>query len=248
MQSPPPIRVAGVAPATTTVAVSASASARDTATALEALLEIKNSPPSAFGTPTLQVPIPATAAASATSRVANLQIPTTIHVPTAGAVTGTSRPTPMHLNAASAMLPSHLLLAPRRHRQTEISAPTSAVMICNHPTSTTGSNASGRLVPPGAKALHSTINSPSHLPIAGTAAVVSPPTSTSPAKSPTSPTSVREEEIKAALTSKPQRGKKRDNLTAEERKELTKTRNREHARTTRCAQSYSFDLIDICMG
>ena len=147
----------------------------------------------------------------------------------------------MHLNAASVILPSHLLLAPRRHRQTEISAPTSAVMICNHPESTTGSNASGVLVPPGSKALHSTINSPSHLPIAGTAAVVSPPTSsTSPAKSPTPATSVREEEIKAALTSKPQRGKKRDNLTAEERKELTKTRNREHARTTRCV-CFSFD-------
>mmetsp|Transcript_7893 Transcript_7893/g.15994 ORF Transcript_7893/g.15994 Transcript_7893/m.15994 type:complete len:301 (+) Transcript_7893:63-965(+) len=50
-------------------------------------------------------------------------------------------------------------------------------------------------------------------------------------------TTVREDEIKAALESRPQRGKKRDNLTALERKELTKTRNREHARSTRYVPS-----------
>ena len=47
------------------------------------------------------------------------------------------------------------------------------------------------------------------------------------------PTTIRTEEIEAALASKPQRGKKRENLTTGERKELTKTRNREHARITR---------------
>jgi hypothetical protein len=35
------------------------------------------------------------------------------------------------------------------------------------------------------------------------------------------------------LRSKPQRGKKRDNLSALERLELTRTRNREHAKSTR---------------
>ena len=239
MQSPQP-RVAPAAPAPATVAF-ASVSAQDTASALEALLEIKNSPPSAFGTPVLQVPTPTTAqqlgTASTTSSMANLQIPTTIPV------TGTditSRPTPMLQTATSAMLPSHLL-APRHYRHREISVPTSAVTIYNHPTRATHTNISGVLVSPGAKALHSTVNSPvpsSHLPNAGMAAV-SPPT----AKSPTSTSSVREEEIKAALTSKPQRGKKRDNLTAEERKELTKTRNREHARTTRCVSSYLIFIL-----
>lgn len=240
MQSPPPIRVAAAAPALVSVAgAGASASAQDTASALEALLEIKNSPPSAFGTPLLQVPTPTTAqqlgaASTTTSSVANLQIPTTI--PIAGALIP-ARPTstPMHQNAASAMLPSHLL-APRHYRHKDISVPTSAVTIYKPPTSTTHTNASGVFVPPGTNTFHSTMRSPVHpsrLPMAGMAAV-SPPT----VKSPTSTSSVREEEIKAALTSKPQRGKKRDNLTAEERKELTKTRNREHARTTRCVSSY----------
>lgn len=44
---------------------------------------------------------------------------------------------------------------------------------------------------------------------------------------------VRTTEIEAALRSKPQRGRKRDNLSALERLELTRTRNREHAKTTR---------------
>jgi hypothetical protein len=44
---------------------------------------------------------------------------------------------------------------------------------------------------------------------------------------------VRTTEIEAALRSKPQRGKKRDNLSALERLELTRTRNREHAKSTR---------------
>ena len=238
MQSPPPIRAAAAAaaPAPATVA-SVSAQDTRTASALEALLEIKNSPPSAFGTPVLQMPTPTiaqqlgTASTCTTRSVANLQMPTPIHVPITGADI-TPRPTPMHQTATSAMLPSHLL-APRHYHHKEISVPTSVVTIYNHPTSTTH-NAFGMLVPPGAKKLHSTISSP--VQSSQEDAVVSPPT----AKSPSSTSSVREEEIKAALTSKPQRGKKRDNLTAEERKELTKTRNREHARTTRCVPFLHF--------
>lgn len=42
-----------------------------------------------------------------------------------------------------------------------------------------------------------------------------------------------EEKVQAALRSQPQRGRKRMNLSKEERVELTKTRNREHARNTR---------------
>jgi len=44
---------------------------------------------------------------------------------------------------------------------------------------------------------------------------------------------VRTTEIEAALRSKPQRGRKRDNLSELERLELTRTRNREHAKSTR---------------
>lgn len=44
---------------------------------------------------------------------------------------------------------------------------------------------------------------------------------------------IRQEEVNAALRSKPQRGRKRDNLSALERLELTRTRNREHAKSTR---------------
>ena len=44
---------------------------------------------------------------------------------------------------------------------------------------------------------------------------------------------IRQEQIDAALRSKPQRGKKRDNLSVHERLELTRTRNREHAKSTR---------------
>lgn len=41
------------------------------------------------------------------------------------------------------------------------------------------------------------------------------------------------QKVEAALRSEQQRGKKRTNLTEEERNELTRTRNREHARNTR---------------
>ena len=44
---------------------------------------------------------------------------------------------------------------------------------------------------------------------------------------------IRKDEVEAALRSKPQRGRKRENLNAEERLELTRTRNREHAKSTR---------------
>jgi len=44
---------------------------------------------------------------------------------------------------------------------------------------------------------------------------------------------IRKNEVEAALRSKPQRGRKRENLNAEERLELTRTRNREHAKSTR---------------
>ena len=44
---------------------------------------------------------------------------------------------------------------------------------------------------------------------------------------------VRSAKIRDALNSKPQRGKKRQNLSDFERQELTRTRNREHARSTR---------------
>ncbi len=44
---------------------------------------------------------------------------------------------------------------------------------------------------------------------------------------------VRSEKVRDALNSKPQRGKKRRNLNELERLELTRTRNREHAKSTR---------------
>lgn len=44
---------------------------------------------------------------------------------------------------------------------------------------------------------------------------------------------IRSEKVEEALKSKPQRGRKRDDLNDMERLELTRTRNREHARSTR---------------
>jgi hypothetical protein len=44
---------------------------------------------------------------------------------------------------------------------------------------------------------------------------------------------VRKEKVAAALRSKPQRGRKREDLSEKERLELTRTRNREHAKSTR---------------
>jgi hypothetical protein len=54
-----------------------------------------------------------------------------------------------------------------------------------------------------------------------------------PLKMETEEVVVRKEKIDAALRSKPQRGRKRDNLSIHERLELTRTRNREHAKSTR---------------
>ena len=45
--------------------------------------------------------------------------------------------------------------------------------------------------------------------------------------------SIRKEKVEEALNSKPQRGKKREDLSSKERLELTRTRNREHAKSTR---------------
>lgn len=47
------------------------------------------------------------------------------------------------------------------------------------------------------------------------------------------PHTIRKDQIEAALRSKPQRGRKRENLSVLERLELTRTRNREHAKSTR---------------
>jgi hypothetical protein len=44
---------------------------------------------------------------------------------------------------------------------------------------------------------------------------------------------LRQEKVVEALKSKPQRGKRRDDLSETERMELTRTRNREHAKSTR---------------
>jgi len=60
---------------------------------------------------------------------------------------------------------------------------------------------------------------------------------------------IHSDKINAALKSKPQRGKKRDNLNAFERLELTRTRNREHAKSTRSAyftfNGYHFVSINV---
>eukprot|EP00545_Synedropsis_sp_CCMP1620_P007154 CAMPEP_0119029908 /NCGR_PEP_ID=MMETSP1176-20130426/40762_1 /TAXON_ID=265551 /ORGANISM="Synedropsis recta cf, Strain CCMP1620" /LENGTH=431 /DNA_ID=CAMNT_0006986269 /DNA_START=1126 /DNA_END=2421 /DNA_ORIENTATION=- len=56
---------------------------------------------------------------------------------------------------------------------------------------------------------------------------------------------VRQEKINDALHSKPQRGKKRENLSVMERLELTRTRNREHAKSTRVRKKARYqELVD----
>lgn len=52
-------------------------------------------------------------------------------------------------------------------------------------------------------------------------------------ESPEPSPSIRKEKVAEALRSKPQRGRKRDDLSETERLELTRTRNREHAKSTR---------------
>lgn len=44
---------------------------------------------------------------------------------------------------------------------------------------------------------------------------------------------IRKKKVEEALRSKPQRGKRREDLSDKERMELTRTRNREHAKSTR---------------
>jgi hypothetical protein len=56
---------------------------------------------------------------------------------------------------------------------------------------------------------------------------------------------IRKDEVEAALRSKPQRGRKRDNLSELERLELTRTRNREHAKSTRIRKKARYqELLD----
>lgn len=67
---------------------------------------------------------------------------------------------------------------------------------------------------------------------------IAAPTSTSSSHAPPPNLSldaadVSADKIRDALNSKPQRGKKRCNLSEVERVELTRTRNREHAKSTR---------------
>lgn len=57
---------------------------------------------------------------------------------------------------------------------------------------------------------------------------------------------IRKEKIDAALKSKPQRGKKRENLSDLERIELTRTRNREHAKSTRIRKKQRYNELVEC--
>lgn len=58
-----------------------------------------------------------------------------------------------------------------------------------------------------------------------------------------SDSSIRKEQIEAALKSKPQRGRKREDLNELERIELTRTRNREHAKTTRIRKKARYEEL-----
>lgn len=58
--------------------------------------------------------------------------------------------------------------------------------------------------------------------------------------------SIRRDQVEAALKSKPQRGRKREDLSELERLELTRTRNREHAKSTRIRKKARHqELLDI---
>ena len=59
-------------------------------------------------------------------------------------------------------------------------------------------------------------------------------------------TLIRQKEIEKALHSKPQRGRKRANLNEVERLELTRTRNREHAKSTRIRKKMRYDELLDC--
>mmetsp|Transcript_14204 Transcript_14204/g.31020 ORF Transcript_14204/g.31020 Transcript_14204/m.31020 type:complete len:523 (+) Transcript_14204:492-2060(+) len=57
---------------------------------------------------------------------------------------------------------------------------------------------------------------------------------------------IRRDQVEAALRSKPQRGRKREDLSELERLELTRTRNREHAKSTRIRKKARYqELLDI---
>ena len=74
-----------------------------------------------------------------------------------------------------------------------------------------------------------------------------PSGSVSSSKSSTTSSAVTQPVLKAkiesALKSTPQRGRKRDELNDEERHELTRTRNREHARATRIRKKRKYDEL-----
>jgi hypothetical protein len=56
---------------------------------------------------------------------------------------------------------------------------------------------------------------------------------------------IRAKQVEAALRSKPQRGRKREDLNEMERLELTRTRNREHAKSTRIKKKARYqELLD----
>jgi hypothetical protein len=57
---------------------------------------------------------------------------------------------------------------------------------------------------------------------------------------------VRKQEIEKALRSQPQRGRKRANLNEVERLELTRTRNREHAKSTRIRKKARYEELVDC--
>ncbi|GKZ00449.1 hypothetical protein MPSEU_000997500 [Mayamaea pseudoterrestris] len=67
--------------------------------------------------------------------------------------------------------------------------------------------------------------------------------STPPTTNTTSPSAVHKDKVASALLSHPQRGRKRDELNEEERHELTRTRNREHARATRVRKKHRYDEL-----
>ncbi|GMI10951.1 hypothetical protein TrVE_jg5882 [Triparma verrucosa] len=56
------------------------------------------------------------------------------------------------------------------------------------------------------------------------------------------------EEVMNALGSKPQRGRKRSNLTEAQRQELTRTRNRQHAKSTRERKKAKLDELTLIEG
>ena len=215
--------------------------ARETASALEALLEIKHSPPSVLGTrtcaPANQPTTPTAPLGVKGSGNPNLQIPVTMPIAIAAQAHVHAHDAPgVHVHVATTAsegasigqstgggtLPRHML-TPRHQQPHEMSfLPAGTHDAAPHST---------MYPPPSPVVLGTTEIAPASAKMKVGVKKSLPGGSTSATG--TAPSTVREDEIQAALTSKPQRGRKRMNLTAEERKELTKTRNREHARTTR---------------